>query len=101
MRTIETTAIYEDGVLRPSAPLAIAEHTSVRVSVQVPTPKDATEHSRQVDEALVRAGLLNQPGVDAAPLPAPLAPERREELERLFSAGRPLSELIVEERETS
>ena len=100
MRTIETMAIYEDGVLRPSAPLALAEHTRVHVSVQVPTPEDA-EHSRLVDEALMRAGLLNQPGADAEPLPAPLAQERREELERLFSVGRPLSELIVEEREAS
>ena len=101
MWTIETTAIYEDGILRPSAPLALAEHMSVRVSVQVPTPEDAAEHSRQVDEALVRAGLLNLPGADAEPLPAPLTPERCEELERLFSVGRPLSELIVEGRETS
>ncbi len=73
MRTIETMAIYEDGVLRPSAPLALAEHTSVRVSVHMPTPEDAAEHSRRVDEVLVRVGLLSLPGADAEPLPAPLA----------------------------
>jgi hypothetical protein len=48
----------------------------------------------------VQAGL-SLPTADTEPLPAPLTEERREELERLFSAGRPLSELIVEEREAS
>jgi predicted DNA-binding antitoxin AbrB/MazE fold protein len=99
MHTIETMAIYEDGVLRPSAPLALTEHAIVRVSVQVPTSED-TEHRRRVDDALVQAGL-SLPTADTEPLPAPLTEERREELERLFSAGRPLSELIVEEREAS
>jgi hypothetical protein len=49
MRTIETMAIYEDGVLRSSAPLALPEHTSLGEPVQVPTSEDAAKHSRRVD----------------------------------------------------
>ena len=51
-------AVYENGVLRPLTPLELPEHTQVQISVQpLPTPDDAQEHRRRVQEALVAAGL--------------------------------------------
>ncbi|HEY4690128.1 MAG TPA: antitoxin family protein [Anaerolineae bacterium] len=93
------TAIYENGVLRPLTPLALPEHTRVQIQVQpVPAPSDAAVYRRRVREALVAAGLSVP---DPQPLPATpsLSPERRAELARRFSTGRPLSEWIIAERE--
>ena len=95
-------AIYENGVLRPLTPLASLEHTRVQLQVQpVSTPPvDATEHRRQLHQALVVAGLsLTMP--DARPMVSPLTAKERRELAQKISPplGRPLSELIIEERE--
>ena len=97
MSTIEATAVYENGVLRLTESLALAENSQVHITVHVPDAMDVFLHQRQVHEALVRAGL-SLPASDVPPLPAPMSDERSEELARLFSRGRPLSELIVEER---
>lgn len=92
-------AIYENGVLRPLTPLALPEHARVQVHVeQVLASTDVAENRRRVREALVAAGLsLLTP--DSPPVSSSLSAERREELARLFAAGGPLSELIIEERE--
>jgi len=93
------TAVYEKGVLRPLTPLTWPEYTQVQIHVQrVSTPTQVSEHRRRVREALVAAGL-SLPTSGASVSPSPISAERREELARLFAAGRPLSELIVEERE--
>jgi predicted DNA-binding antitoxin AbrB/MazE fold protein len=94
----QVMAIYENGVLRPLVPLRLPEHTRVQVYVQpAPASPNVNVHRQRVHEALVAAGLsLSLPDLPAASL---LSAERREELARLFSAGRPLSELIIEERE--
>jgi len=92
-------AIYENGVLRPLTPLALPEHARVQIQVrQVLLPTDATEHRGQVQEALVAAGLSLQSS-PVPPVSGPISAERREELARRFAAGRPLSELIIDERE--
>jgi predicted DNA-binding antitoxin AbrB/MazE fold protein len=92
-------AIYENGILRPLTPLALPEHARVEVYVQqVLAPIDAAEHRRQVREALVAAGL-SLPGPLSPPASSPISAERREELAHLFAGERPLSELIIEERE--
>jgi hypothetical protein len=64
---------------------------------QVLTPMNAAENRRQVREALVTAGL-SLPTPDVPPVYSPISAERREELAHLFATGRPLSELIIEER---
>lgn len=93
------TAIYENGVLRPLTPLELPEHTQVQVYVQpVPAPTEAQEHRRQVREALAAAGL-SLPPPHAHPAAQPLSAEQRAALARRFSAERPLSDLIVEDRE--
>lgn len=92
------TAIYENGVLRLLTPLTLPEHTRVRVRVErILEPTDAAAHRRRIHEALVAAGL-SLPAPYKSPSSDLLSAERREELARLFSTGRPLSELIIEER---
>ncbi|MFQ5613286.1 MAG: antitoxin family protein [Anaerolineae bacterium] len=94
------TAIYENGVLRPLTPLELPENTQVQIQVhRVSMPAgDSIAHRRRVREALI-AAALSLPTPEAPPTASPLSAERRQELAQLFSAGRPLSELIVEERE--
>jgi predicted DNA-binding antitoxin AbrB/MazE fold protein len=92
------TAIYENGVLRPLDPLDLPERATVHISIkQLAVSADADAHRRRVREALVAAGLvLPQP---EAPLRQPLTEQERDELARRIPPGRPLSEIIIEERE--
>jgi len=60
---------------------------------------EATAHQQQVRDLLAAAGL-SQPVPDHLSTDSePLSTERRAELAQRFSIGRPLSELILEERE--
>ncbi|MBN1886850.1 MAG: antitoxin family protein [Thermoflexales bacterium] len=91
--------IYENGILRPLVPLALPERARVQVHVeQVLAPTDSSEHRRQVHEALIAAGL-SLPTSMFKLSSAPVSEERRDELAHLFAPGRPLSELIIEERQ--
>lgn len=97
--TVMVMAIYENGVLRPLTPLALPEHARVQIHVQqMLAPTDVAGHRRRVHEALVAAGL-SLPSPPPSPAYSSISTERREELARLFAVGRPLSELIIEERE--
>lgn len=93
------TAIYEHGVLRPLSPLALPERTEVRITVEAASERpDADLHRQQVDAALLAAGLMvPRSGADAAR--PPLTDAERAALARHIPAGRPLSELILEERD--
>lgn len=92
------TAIYENGILRPLDPLDLPERAKVHILITpLYVPADAEVHRRQVREALIAAGLvLPEP---AAPQGQPLSEQERNELARRIPAGRPLSEIIIEERE--
>ena len=92
------TAIYENGVLRPLDPLDLPERAKVPISIKpLQAPADVETHRRQVREALVAAGLvLPQP---AAPQGQRLSEPERDEVARRIPAGRPLSEIIIEEHE--
>jgi predicted DNA-binding antitoxin AbrB/MazE fold protein len=96
----QVMAIYENGVLRPLVPLGLPEHTRVQVYVQpaAASLSNVDAHRQQVHEALIAAGL-SLPLSEPSTVTSSLSAERREELARLFSTGRPLSELIIEERE--
>ena len=92
------TAIYEQGVLRPLEPLAMVEHSQVKIQILGMTslPKEEDE-ARRIEEVLIAAGLIK-------PLNAPsdlphVSAERREELARLYAVGGPLSEMVIAERE--
>jgi predicted DNA-binding antitoxin AbrB/MazE fold protein len=89
------TAVYEKGVLRPLQPLNLEERQTVRLQVLPEKPDSEVE---QVIQALVEAGLLTPPPghseVD------PVSEEERRELARILgqAPGKPLSEIIIEER---
>jgi predicted DNA-binding antitoxin AbrB/MazE fold protein len=92
-------AIYEKGVLRPLSSLSLRERAQVDLEIEPdeePVVHDSPDRIRGI---LVRAGLsLPEPDPIDDELPLP-SPQRREELALLFSHGRPLSELIIEDRE--
>ena len=93
------TAIYENGVLRPLTPLALPDRTEVQIRVEAMSERsDAETHRHQVDAALIAAGLmLPRPSSDL--IPQPLTAAERDALSRHIPMGRPLSEIILEERD--
>jgi predicted DNA-binding antitoxin AbrB/MazE fold protein len=89
------TAVYEKGVLRPLLPLNLREHQTVRIQV---VPEEPTEDEDAAIRTLVAQGLLTPPpGISEV---TPVSDEERRNLaERLGRApGKPLSEIIIEER---
>jgi predicted DNA-binding antitoxin AbrB/MazE fold protein len=93
------TAIYENGVLRPLTPLELPDHTEVRLQIETtPERSGAETHRRAVDDALIAAGLLVARAVDRTAF-RPLSDNERDALSRRVLAGRPLSEIILEERD--
>lgn len=95
-------AVYENGVLRPLAPLNIPEHTQVEFELEaeaVGAPDARAAHSQAVRAALRHAGLSASPLPRPDGLPGRPSVEKRDELARLFSSQRPLAELISEDRE--
>jgi len=93
------TVIYENGILRPLTPMMVPERARLQIRVEhVEAPTDTTEHRRQVHKALVTTGL----SLPTPSLPTPsesISADRRDELARVFAAGQPLSEIIIEERD--
>ena len=89
------TAVYEKGVLRPLQPLNLEERQTVRLQV---LPEEPDNEIEKVIQALVEAGLLTPPPghseVD------PVSEEERRELASILgrAPGKPLSEIIIEER---
>ena len=88
------TAVYEKGLLRPLQPLDLQERQTVRIQV-LPEPADKVE---KVIQRLVQAGVITPPpgysDVD------PVSEEERRELADIMgrAPGKPLSEIIIEER---
>lgn len=98
--TQRVTAIYEDGLLRPVSPLKLPEHSMVEIDIlQIASGKPAQSHRDRVNRAFVDAGLSLPVPETHAPSESPISIERREELARLFSSTKPISELISEDRE--
>jgi len=91
------TAIYENGMLRPLSPLNLREHQTVRVQV-LPEGPNMDEGAEAV-RVLVAAGLMRPPKTGTPP-PDPVPEEERRALaERLARMpGKPLSEIIIEDR---
>lgn len=89
------TAVYEKGVLRPLQPLNLEERQMVRLQV---LPEETDNEVEDVIQALVEADLLTPPlghsDVD------PMSEEERRELAEILGRvpGKPLSEIIIEER---
>ena len=92
------TAVYEKGALRPLTPLKLREHQRVRIQV---VTEDASEEDEreQVINILVAAGLV-QPKPKGPVPPDPVSAEERQRLAELLGGapGKPLSEIVIEER---
>jgi predicted DNA-binding antitoxin AbrB/MazE fold protein len=84
-----TTAIYENGLLRPVVPLDLPEHSEVEITVHI---KEDSLH-KQVRKALKLENQSNE-------AEAVISNERRAELAKIFSAEKPLSDYINEDRDS-
>ena len=92
------TALYENGVLRPLRPLRLKEKQQVQVRVLGASQGDLIDEQQEALDALEAAGLVETwPDVPAVD---PVSAERRAELARLLGKvpGKPLSEILIEER---
>lgn len=90
------TAIYVEGMLRPLTPLELPERAQVEIELrQVAQPND---ERKRVLRALAESGVIINRPFEQQPV-NPISDEERERLARLFSVGKPLSEMIIEERE--
>lgn len=83
-----TTAIYENGLLRPLVSLDLPEHSEVEITVHI---KEDSLY-KQVRKALKLENQSNE-------IEDGISNERRAELAEIFSAEKPLSEYIDEDRE--
>jgi len=92
------TAVYENGMLRPLQPLNLQEHQTVRLQIVPEEPTKDGNESEAAIRILVEAGLLTPPPrrSDVDPVSEQ---DRRELADRLGRApGKPLSEIIIEDR---
>ena len=90
-------AIYENGVIRPLHPLSLAEGQSLQVQIIV---DESLIELQNIAQSLEATGIITPPPYadDIAPVPAKDWQELSERLKTL--TGKPLSELIIEERGT-
>lgn len=91
------TAVYEKGLLRPLTPLHLAEHQTIYLQI---VPEETRTEAEEVLHILAEAGLTLPPGEPRVRPPEPLSEEERRELaDRLGRLpGKPLSEIIIEDR---
>jgi len=89
------TAIYENGVLRPLRKLNLRERQTVEVYITTSEDTSPSESDR-VLRALAASGAVT-PADPTSAVP-PISEQRREELARIFSTGKSVSELILEIR---
>jgi len=89
------TAVYENGVLRLLSPLNLRERQTVRIQI---LPEEPTNEAEQVIQTLVAAGLITPPPGHSDI--EPVSEEERHELAEILgqAPGKPLSEIIIEER---
>ena len=92
------TAIYEDGVFRLLDPLPLPEHTSVSVTVDLAEVVTKSDGRERIRSALMEA-RLSRSRTRPWTGPPPLSTAERTALAQQVAIGRPLSEIIDEERE--
>ena len=89
------TAIYENGVLRSLSPLPLQEHQTVRIQVLA---EDSVAELEQITQSLATAGLITPPSHRSDVEPVSEA-AWRELIEKLKAIpGKPLSEILIEDR---
>lgn len=89
------TAVYSNGMLRPQNPLSLTDGQTVRLQVLT---EEASFETKQIIQSLVAAGLVTPPPHrgDVEPVSEQAWRELTQRLEA--SGGKPLSEIIIEER---
>jgi predicted DNA-binding antitoxin AbrB/MazE fold protein len=89
------TAVYSNGMLRPQSPLSLTDGQIVRLQVLT---EEASKDAEQIIQSLVAAGLVTPPlhRSDVEPVSEEAWRELTKRLEA--SGGKPLSEIIIEER---
>jgi predicted DNA-binding antitoxin AbrB/MazE fold protein len=93
--TSTLTAIYENGVLRPLQSVPLREQQKVRIQLLPDNADDAVDQALQ---SLLASGALTSPPGHSDVKPLTDA-KRRELADRLGNLpGKPLSEIIIEER---
>ena len=95
------TAIYEDGILRPTHPLNLRERQTVRIQVLSGEPVEPTEAEKELEQII--QGLAQGDKLTLPPGRSDVEPmsdqQRRELADQIGRAvGKPLSEIIIEER---
>ncbi len=95
------TAVYANGVLRPVMPLELENYTQVELEVRTINTAQAAnyEERKQIIEALAKAGLLANTPALSFDLESIVSEAEEEELAQLFAGEKPLSEIIIEERQ--
>ena len=86
-----TTAIYENGILRPAVALDLPEHSEVEITIH----SNSESLDDKVGRALEAAGLSTPRHIRKSPI----SPERRAELAEIFSSETPLGDYIREDRD--
>ena len=96
------TAVYEKGMLRPLQPLNLRERQTVRLQIfpEEPVIQDEPDEVEEVIQSLVAAGLMRPRPERGTPPPDPVSEEERRRLADIMgkAPGKPLSEIIIEER---
>lgn len=89
------TAVYSNGVLHPQNPLSLKDGQTVRIQVLTDETASSTE---EIIQSLAAAGKITLPSRrgDVEPVSEEAWRELTQRLEA--SPGKPLSEIIIEER---
>ncbi|MBF2063995.1 MAG: antitoxin family protein [Calothrix sp. C42_A2020_038] len=89
------TAVYSNGMLRPQNPLSLTDGQIVRLQVLT---EESSKDAEKIIQSLVAAGLVTPPQHKSNV--EPVSEEAWRELTQRLEAsgGKPLSEIIIEER---
>ncbi len=99
---IATTAVFESGMLRPTEPLALPEHSLVHLVIVTPTQREAVlDHASKLTRALAQWRSKSEVGVLSAPATeGAQARELDDEFDRLLDEiGTHTADLPTEEVE--
>ena len=96
-------AVYEKGILRPLQPLNLRERQTVRLQVLPEEPKAQEEPEDELEkviQSLIASGVTRPRPNRGTPPPDPVSEEERLRLADIMghAPGKPLSEIIIEER---
>jgi len=95
--TETVTAIYENGVLRPLRPLKLKERQRVQVRV---IPSEDEDRREAILQFLIDDGLIQPLTTEELEMEDSVSEEERRQLADILgkAPGKPLSEIVIEER---